>query len=1278
MGNKITKDEEIRLLKKRIRELERLEAGRKLAMSQRKSALEALRVSENQCKKIFNSIPASIMLVDKKGYIVDINPYHMKYISKGKTVKKDFIGTNILKRKSLVKAGLSDNFKKLLKGKSLNLNKVYFPVTTAGTDAYFNIRGVPVKKGREVTGAVIILEDITKREKADEKLRESQELYHNLFDNTGTATIIVQKDATITMANEECYEITGYSADELIGTKWIKYVAPKNLEQMLKYFKLRFETPGEVPNRYETCLVNKKGEARDTILSIGRIPNSELIIVSMIDITERKKTEEMLQRNEEKLRSIVEHSTNLFYSHTHEHVLTYLSPQCKDILGYEPEEAMVKWTDLITDNPINAKGFEYTQKAIDTGKRQPLYELEIRHKDGHNVWAEVREAPIVKNGKTVAIVGSLTNITEQKKVQEQIDEMLRVLQQNEERLSLALEGTGLGTWDHNYTTGEIVRNERWAEMLGYKFKELKPYLNFWESLIHTDDIEKVRELSRLCEIGKTDDFKAEYRMKAKNGEWKWILDWGKIVERDKKGKPLRAAGTHLDITERKIVEKTLEESETKFKLLTETIKDVFWMSTCGVGEIIYISPGYEILWERSRESLYKSPRSFLEAIHPDDLEIYLGVIDKYHMKGKPYECEYRIIRKDGKVRWIQERGYLVPHSLDKDLLMTGVCTDVTERKKAEEDNTLLAQTLKSAKDCISITDLKNNLIFVNEAFLETFGYTEKEILGKHISIVRSPHETIDLNKEIIPNTLKGGWHGELNNRRKDGTDFPIELWTSVVNDNMGKPIALVGISRNITERKRAEEEMEKLSTVVKHSSELINIANMDGRMTFLNSAGCEMLGIDPKKVTSTNIMEVIPGHLTDLVETELLPALKNSEIWEGDLQYLNLKTGELIDVHAMTFSINDPFTKKPLYLANVSLDITKRKQAEEAVKINEERLSLTLESAELGLWDQNMITGEVIRNERWAEMLGYKLSEIEPILKSWKDLVHPDDLKIVNLSIEEHESGKTKSYKVEHRMRAKNGEWKWILDWGRIVERDKEGKPLRTLGTHLDITEMKKDEEELRKYSENQAILVREINHRVRNNLTAIIGMLYAEEDLARVKGTEECLPILWKLETRIKGLATAHTMLSEGKWEPLKVTQLCTNVINATIKSQLSSKTVNIAITPSEIYVDSNQAHHLAMVINELATNSLKYAVQNKEKVNISINAGKDGEKIIIQFHDDGPGYPNEMLKGDFSKTSTGFELINGIVKKSLFGEVELSNDNGALTKIIFKNFEVKNNSES
>jgi PAS domain S-box-containing protein len=132
------------------------------------------------------------------------------------------------------------------------------------------------------------------------------------------------------------------------------------------------------------------------------------------------RTEEALRDSENKLRGIVEHSNNLFYSHTPDHILTYLSPQTRQFFDCEPNEALVNWTELITDNPVNAEGLKHTQKAIDTGERQPPYVLEAVGKKGRKLWVEVNESPVVQDSKTIAIVGALTDITKRKRAEDKL------------------------------------------------------------------------------------------------------------------------------------------------------------------------------------------------------------------------------------------------------------------------------------------------------------------------------------------------------------------------------------------------------------------------------------------------------------------------------------------------------------------------------------------------------------------------------------------------------------------------------------------------------------------------------------------------------------------------------------------------------------------------------------------------------------------------------------------------------------------------------------------
>ncbi|HUW07657.1 MAG TPA: PAS domain-containing sensor histidine kinase [Williamwhitmania sp.] len=171
-----------------------------------------------------------------------------------------------------------------------------------------------------------------------------------------------------------------------------------------------------------------------------------------------------------------------------------------------------------------------------------------------------------------------------------------------------------------------------------------------------------------------------------------------------------------------------------------------------------------------------------------------------------YSRELTLLRKDGSTF----TGELSAVKIDENQYL-GFVKDVTEQKQAEREITMLANALKSISDCVSITDTENNIIFVNESFIKTYGYTEDELEGKHISMITSPNNSSTIVDEILVATLSGGWKGELLNVRKDGSEFTVSLSTSIVYDENYAPIALIGVSSDITKLKQEQDELVNLN-----------------------------------------------------------------------------------------------------------------------------------------------------------------------------------------------------------------------------------------------------------------------------------------------------------------------------------------------------------------------------------------------------------------------------------------------------------------------------------
>lgn len=218
-----------------------------------------------------------------------------------------------------------------------------------------------------------------------------------------------------------------------------------------------------------------------------------------------------------------------------------------------------------------------------------------------------------------------------------------------------------------------------------------------------------------------------------------------------------------------------------------------------------------------------------------------------------------------------------------------------------------------------------------------------------------------------------------------------------------------------------------------------------------------------------------------------------------------------------------------------------------------------------------------------------------------------------------------------------------------------------------DITERKQNEEKIVQYAETQAVLLREVNHRVKNNLSSIISMLHKEEDRAEEEGLTEYIPRLKETVGRVDGLLAVHSMLSKGGWQPLFLNQLCEQIISKVIHGSPTPQAVVCDVTASDILVDSDQAHYLTLVLNELATNTTKYAIQNRGIITIQVSIHHQDGSILLVYHDDGPGLPEFVLNGKFPERCIGFKLINGIVRQSLQGKIEFVNDAGATVKITF-----------
>lgn len=265
--------------------------------------------------------------------------------------------------------------------------------------------------------------EVDDRRTAEVAIAASEEKFRMAFGSSpNCASITTLPGGVYVDVNKAFSEVIGYTPEEVLGKSVLDLKLWKDESVRVRMLE-ELRTNGNV-KELRADFVSKSGETiyaslTASIVELGGVPHVIAMIrdISAQVLAERRSRElaRKLEKKEESLRHIVESSTNLFYSHNTDHELTYVSPQSEHFFECSPEEAKVKWTEFATDSPVNERAMMLTEKAIATGERQPPYEFEIMGNNGTVRMTEVREVPIVKNGQTIAIVGSFTDITKRKR-----------------------------------------------------------------------------------------------------------------------------------------------------------------------------------------------------------------------------------------------------------------------------------------------------------------------------------------------------------------------------------------------------------------------------------------------------------------------------------------------------------------------------------------------------------------------------------------------------------------------------------------------------------------------------------------------------------------------------------------------------------------------------------------------------------------------------------------------------------------------------------------------
>ncbi len=381
--------------------------------------------------------------------------------------------------------------------------------------------------------------------------------------------------------------------------------------------------------------------------------------------------------------------------------------------------------------------------------------------------------------------------------------------------------------------------------------------------------------------------------------------------------------------------------------------------------------------------------------------------------------------------------------------------DVTIRKRAEQQLHLMSHTIKSINESISITDINDRILFVNAAFLKTYGYSEEDLIGQHISILRSSNNDQEVISQIIDLTKSSGWQGEIMNRRKDGSDFPISLSTTVVRDENGEILGMVGVAIDISERKLAEKALQesekRYRLLIENQSEGISIVDPNENFTFANPAAEVIFGVQPGELLNRNLKEFVAPEQFNKILEESSKRIRNiKSTYEVDIITPSGKRKNLLV--AVTPQMNDKGQFAGSF--SISRDITDLKKAEELKLISEKRYRDLIDTMPDGVYRSTPEGKFVEVNPAMVKMLGYESrEELMSIDINTQLYFDPADRESLVLQEKLEEMG-------VYRLKKKDGSEIWVEDHGWYLTNETD-EVIFHEGVMRNITDRKKADESL-------------------------------------------------------------------------------------------------------------------------------------------------------------------------------------------------------------------------
>ena len=892
---------------------------------------------------------------------------------------------------------------------------------------------------RNVFVAMIL--DITERRKDEERLR--------IATSTGKLGIWdwdVQKDAI--SWTDPVYEIHGVTKEDFTPTfkEYAELVHPEDRPRVRQAIQNALEHDAAYEIEFRT--LNRRGVTNwvfTNAVVIREQGKPVRMLGATMNITERKLAEE----DARKLAAIVESSQDAIESIDLEGHFTSWNRGAEELYGYTAAEMIGKPITAHVPDEF-AQVHELVLERIKHGEYVESFESQRIRKDGSVIDVSITVSPIrTEDGTLIGISKIAHDITDRKRAEaerRELQDKFEQLANHMEQLAFVIDGTGRTTW----------MNKRWYEYTGLDLETIRADGGI--NVIHPDHRQRLMEKVRRA-IANGEAWEETFQLRRHDGEYRWFLSRCSPYQ-DSTGKVTRWFGTNTDVTEAKLAEGALRESEERFRLLADNMDQLAWMASAD-GSTMWFNKRWEefsgIPLEQIRE------RSATDLHHPDHFERATTSLQACAEKGEPWECEFPLKRKDGEWRWFLSRAMPVRNAEGAIYRWFGTSTDITEQRKAQDVLRQSEERFHQLADGMAqlawVADPGGKITWFNKRWYEYTGTSPDDLASAEWSGLIHPE-----HRERIAAT----WARGIREAKPFEMEFPIRgtngkyrTYLTRVNPVVGAEGGILqwfGTNTDITEIKKAaaslKESEERLRSAFNQSAAGFAQADQHGRFMQVNELFCDTLGYTEQELLGRSLREIIHPEEVDLSMELFRRAVHEGRKFDLEKRYLR-KDGEVVWVHVSVAPIVASSDRVDHVLI-VFVNITQRKLAEEELR-NSVRENIDLRSA----LDQHAIVAITDRkgiityvNDKFCDISKYSRSELIG-----------QDHRIINSRYHPKEffrdlwktitSGSV--WQGEIRNRAKDGTLYWV-DTTIVPFLNEKGEPQQFVAIRADITERKRAE----------------------------------------------------------------------------------------------------------------------------------------------------------------------------------------------------------------------------